>query len=501
MVHARASTGRRSSNGPEPAASHGALGAALVVLAAAWLPARAHAANVFLVWDPPTYAACHGTTEDMFACILGATEFNDVLAGYPGGLRVTVVGSYALPAECHAAGTVPGCLSASSTAVRNMFTCIQSALSLDLHDGDVIMYFTNVGACSGGYACNAPGMRLTAPSGAVTVRVGWSRVGNECRCVHAVGLHEVMEAATVGISDDCCNGQTLRGLAPSCSALFGPTSSTPYGVTSVRCGPGTYRLPGITEGPRADGLYYGEDCRPVQVTASAGSVEEVCTLARAERTAGRCVGGELVTCELGLRTERCEGACVSDPMPHCESFGATCTVDAPATMCSGGSAEVTVSCTNTGSLPFGAGLSLSVASTGAAGLFADPSWPSPAVAATVSPPEVPVGGTGTFRFALRAPVVLASVPYTLRFALGEAGGATYPSPSVSFDLDVTGCAPLDAGAEGGDASLADAARDRVLVAQGCACRAAPAGARPGALFLLFSIGALAYRRRRARKTE
>jgi len=432
-----------------------------------------------------------------------------VLAGYRGGERVTVVGSYALPTQCHAAGAVPACLAASSTPVHAMFTCIESALHLDLHTGDVIMYFTSDGACSGGYGCNAEGMRLTAPSGAVTVRVGWSHVGNTCRCMEAVGLHEVMEAATVSNSDDCCNGQTLRGLAPSCSALFGPTSRTPYGVSSVSCA-GTHRLQGISTGPRSDGLYHGEDCHPVHITAGAGSAQEVCTLARAARTTGRCVGNELVTCELGLRTQTCEGACVSDPMPHCESFSATCTVDAPTTMCSGGTAEVTVTCTNSGSVPFDAALSLSVASNGAAALFADASWPSPTTAAAVSPSMVPAGAMGTFRFALRAPVVLASVPYSLRFALGENGGATYASPSISFDLDVTHCAPPDAGviavdAAHGDASFADASfadggRASVPTAMGCACRASTRGIPAGGLGSLFVIGALA-RYRRARRVR
>lgn len=484
-------------------ALYGGIGAVLASLVVAWLPARAHAANVFLVWDAPTYAACHAGMEDMFACTLGATNFDDVLAGYRGGERVTVVGSYALPAPCHAAGAVPTCLSASSTPVHDMFTCIQSALSLDLHTGDVIMYFTSDGACSGGYGCNAEGLRLGAPSGIATVRVGWSHVGNACRCMEAVGLHEVMEAATISNSDDCCNGQTLRGLAPSCSALFGPTSSTPYGVSSVSC-VGTHRLQGISTGPRSDGLYHGEDCHPVHITASPGSAEEVCTLARAARTAGRCVGSDLVTCELGLIRETCEGACVSDPMPHCESFGATCTVDAPTTMCSGGAAQVTVTCTNSGTVPFDVGLSLSVASSGAAALFADPSWISPAVAAAVSPSTVPMGGTGTFHFALRAPVVLASVPYTLHFALGEAGGATYASPSVSFDLDVTHCAPPDAGvapvdASHGDGSFADGGRAPVPVAMGCACRASPRGAMPGGLVAMLVIGAHVCQRRRARR--
>ena len=486
------------------------IGAALAVLVALWLPARAQAANVFLVWDAPTYAACHAGMEDMFACTLGATNFDDVLAGYRGGERVTVVGSYALPAQCHAAGAVPACLAASSTPVHSMFTCIESALHLDLHTGDVIMYFTSDGSCSGGYGCNAEGVRLTAPSGAVTVRVGWSHVGNTCRCMEAVGLHEVMEAATVNDSDDCCNGQTLRGLAPSCAGLFGPTSSTPYGVSSVSC-VGTHRLQGISAGPRSDGLYHGEDCHPVHITASPGTAEEVCTLARAARTAGRCVGSDLVTCELGLRRQTCEGACVSDPMPHCESFGATCTVDAPTAMCSGGTAEATVTCTDSGTVAFDAALSLSVASDGAAALFADPSWPSPTVAAAVSPSIVAAGGTGTFRFTLRAPVVLASVPYTLRFVLGESGGATHASPNISFDLDVTRCAPPDAGTIERDAAQADAARlDASFVdggrepapsGAGCACRVSTRRAPAGGLGSLVVIGALAWHRRHARRTR
>src|SRR5262249_3076674 len=91
----RATDGRRMP--PEPSrrttrARRFALLAALLAGLAVAAPARA--ANLWVAWeDTPAAARCGAVVADMFACVLGATNFNTLAAAYPHGRALTFAGT------------------------------------------------------------------------------------------------------------------------------------------------------------------------------------------------------------------------------------------------------------------------------------------------------------------------------------------------------------------------------------------------------------------------
>jgi hypothetical protein len=464
----------------------------IATLAVVFFAARVHAANLYLVWDANA-AHCRTGVEDMFACTLGATNYNDEIAGYSGGERVTLAASFMLP---HACGLPTDCNVPDASPT---FQCIEDQLHITLAPGDIVMYYADTATCQ--YACNNHGVTVTTPAGSRAIRGGWSLGGNNCNCMQSFGIHEVFEGASHSNADDCCNGQTTGANDASC-ITYHPT----FGFLSVTCGAGTYEEQRINPGPRADGLYYAADCQPTHVTAAAGSPQEVCTLARAERIAGRCIGNDLVTCELSLQTQHCTGGCVSAPSPHCLTFGATCTVDAPTSMCAGSTAIATVTCTNTGAIPFDSMLSLAVVTPSAASLFADSSWPAPHIASTVSPAPVAPGAMGVFRFTLDAPVVTSPIAYTLHFELQDGTSPAYATPAITIPIDVTPCA-MDAGSsDGGSITHGDAASDHdgdggtmpAVMNAGCGCRAAGHEGDRRWLACALAVGAVLVSARRRR---
>jgi hypothetical protein len=384
-----------------------------------------------------------------------------------------------------------------------MLQCVIDTAKITVVDGDYVLYIPPTGTwdtrnCSICYV-NSGGKR-------VSIRGAFNQSA-KCDGYTFGSIHETFEANTWGGSDDCCNGYYAGGVkeASSCVSLYGSTG----GETLMKCGYKTdWHVQRITYGPRADGYFYGEDCFLVKETAAPGSPESVCMLPKAQRVAGKCIAGNVVTCEFTPKQTTCTEGCFEDTTgAHCTEFDAACTVSAPPSVCGGSSIKVTVSCKNGGNQPWDANLELVTLPQTSDSPIADASWISPRVPAAVSSAPIAPAASGTFTFTLRAPKTTTKTTVTQALALEEKGASApfaKPAPfSLSIEVDpCTGDGGVgeDGGTDGGDASTnGDAPSD---VNGGCACSTPGASRRSSdvgaaSCFGLVTLGFGVVLRRRA----
>ncbi len=409
---------------------------AIIVVTLLALLARtreADAARVWIAWAP-SVATCKSFGEDFFACLLGATNFSRYSddASWTGGRAVTFGGTFRLTTACSAVQSSGSATVANDTAT---FNCIERQARFPIASGDIMLYYPPSTLCENGR--NHWSIPVTNTAGtAVRVNVGLMYSGTNCRCETAMGHHELYEAASRYDSADCCNGQ------------LGCTANPQWGWYNFTCGGTTFLAEEMS--PNAGSYRTASAC--VQLSVDTRSI---CAQPRATRTAGRCSGNTFEECDFAPTTRDCGAlGCRTSPMPHCVRFGADCTLTYPHEMCAGESADATVTCTNTGTDPWGAMLSLGVVPS-TASPFADSTWISPTVADYVTPGTVNVGAMGTFRVRLHAPNVTTATTITQQFALRE-GTMDYidPTPAMlEMQIAVSACG-MDGGVS--DAGIPDA---------------------------------------------
>jgi len=447
-----------------------ACGLAAALVAAA--PAPARAANLYVAWKTGHEGGCAGDVEDFWACVIGATAFNDWLVPFPGGETVTLVAAAEI-GDCGDWGN---------------YDCVVQSAGWEPSPGDVVEYIHG-GSCVGSNWHDATA--LTSSGVTVPIRgaeLGDGFIGN-CHCQTALGMHEIYEAAGDESNADCCNGQAWTGCPPAPPSTGGPGWYDLYGCAGL-----TLRAQAVSP---AGNLFDAGACMYLSVDAS-----DLCAQNRPTRDAGACVGGDLETCSLSPVVTSCGGlGCDPLPAPHCNTFAGTCSIAYDATLCSGEGAAVTVTCTNTGAADWPAGVTLGSDPPDQDSLFADASWSTARVVGPVTPDPVPAGGTGTFSFVARAPTVLGAIDYVQRFGLlfpGSSAPWTGADPAaLTMNVTVAPCAPgagLDAGAsDAGDAGGGTDPR------RGCGCSvvgAAGRGAGGAGLLALAALAVLLSRRAR-----
>jgi hypothetical protein len=451
-------------------------------------PSAAHAANLWIAFEAGA-DRWRPQIEDFFACVTGATNFNSLLAGY-GGAAVHLAGDDVV-GPCGTNNQV--CSSADVACVIS-----NASFASMIQPGDVVLYI-NTGPCGG---WNDHSLNVTIGGHSVPIHfgeVGQTFGGNALiNCQTAAGMHEVYEAMTDGYSADCCNHQvSFHGSHPECAAPAGATGQELYGEYNLHgCAGQTFEAQTVSPSGHEFDL---ATCSQLSVDTTA-----LCAQTRAVRDRGACMGGNVVRCSLGPTTEDCHGlGCSDTPTPHCNAFNAQCQLAFPATMCGGATAEVSVTCANTGAAAWD-NVQIGSLPQGRDSLFADTSWISPRIAAGVSPSMVPTGAMGTFSFRIRAPEVLGAIPYSLSWALVQ--GGTYeaaPAPDLlTTSIMVAPCAP-DAGTDAAvhpDGALGDGGDGGdgggTLRMAGCGCRTVPSRSNwRGAAFLALGC-ALSRRRRR-----
>jgi hypothetical protein len=462
-----------------PLASFARRALSLAVVAAAVLvasPAEAKG-NLWLVMHSGVVGlGCQSMLEDFYACLLNASNFNDTVSSYSNAINqlrpsqpLDFAGSYVIDTDC---GTP------DSPGWEPMLQCVVDAAKLPIQAGDYVMYFPP----PGGFDARNCTVCNETPSGGgskVSIRGGYVQSG-KCDGLTFGGIHETFEAITEGISDDCCNGGcSSSGTGHYASSCY---SLPACGELSVKCGYRSDQLQRITKGPHTNGLFYGEDCFPISVTAAPDSPESVCTLAHDERIKGRCIGDAWITCEYKPVTQACDDGCVADPDPRCAKVDATCTIDAPKKLCAGQRGDVTITCKNAGDLPWSSDVVLKIAPDGSKSPLVDPTWPLSTVPARLASAPVMPGDSGTFSFSVRAPDVDGGTTVAQKLALGIEGGRTYAHPSdLSLSIAVSPCGATSGGGgaasdAGGDAADLDATADDQA---GCSCEQ-PGGASPAA---------------------
>jgi MYXO-CTERM domain-containing protein len=461
-----------------------ALVACLFALMFTFALRTAKAAKLYLVLDSSSESSmhCQSTLEDFYACITNTSDFNsNYVDGYGSPHDVPIT-------EQKFAGTyiidTAGC--GDTSAWEPLLQCIVDRAKIPVGPRDFVMIHKKVSF----FAANCRECFVNVGGVRTPIRGGWVQ-STKCSGFTFGGIHELFEGTTWGDSDDCCNGGSsacatfgASGCAnekPSCAAL-NPSA----GELTVRCGSGSYQMQRLTKGARSDGYFYGEDCHPVVDAAPPGTAAAVCGLPYAARHAGKCIGGQVVTCPYSVQTQDCPNGCSEDGgSAHCIDFSASCVVTEPENVCAGQSATVSVRCRNDGHSAWDANLEL-VVSPDADSPIADASWITRRIAAKVSPAAVAPASEGTFSFVVDAASASPGVVLTQAFRLAEAGSITYANPTdISIAIPVVSC---DAGDAGPDASAGDAGGLSPMVG-GCGCRSSgsAASSRFG-VSLLFLVG-------------
>ncbi|MHB1843402.1 MAG: MYXO-CTERM sorting domain-containing protein [Deltaproteobacteria bacterium] len=224
---------------------------------ALWLsliPGHALAGNrLWLGYNPGT-TACASRTTTFFNCILGQTNFNQLATGFPNGESLTVGGSANV--SCNDAD----------------FQCVVNQGHFNPAPYDIVMQFTGSG-WTGGW------------NGTTTISVGGRSVfintalmtsGNSCEGQTCGGAHEAFEAATDGISCDCCNGQVHSSSCPACDSSCGRDNGNggdpPWGCYQVTCGGQSYYMELVSKSQAAETDISG--C--VQLTVASAGPSDPC---------------------------------------------------------------------------------------------------------------------------------------------------------------------------------------------------------------------------------
>jgi hypothetical protein len=161
------------------------------------LPGVARAASLYIAWDPDT-ASCKAHVTAFFQCILAETQFNQLVAQYPNGEPLTLQGTATLDDSCS----------------QEDFQCIVDQTRFGMKAGDVLVHYVTGSNSGTGYNEQAT---VTTARGAVLIYPAVIEAGDDCNEQTCTGSHETFEAATDGLSADCCNGLP-PSQCPSCNA-------------------------------------------------------------------------------------------------------------------------------------------------------------------------------------------------------------------------------------------------------------------------------------------
>ncbi len=441
-------------------------------------PSNADAARLWVAYDNRGITgSCQTQVESFFDCILGASNYNDIIESYAPGRSLTWGASAVLTPSCDN-GTQPTQNASASDAA--VLQCIVDQTHWPVANGDVILFYANGGGCHGR---NRHGVSINVNGAMVSVRLGFNWARDNCACATFTGEHEAFEATAHALAADCCNGQySVRG---HCCIPGGPQgagydcgsvtpynwSAHPWGFYQLSCGDAahggvaTYRgqyLP--TSLATAAQQYDATSCTGLQIDNS-----DVCAWSRDARMAGVCnATGNVETCVNGRHVQDCGGrGCTSAPTPHCNAaggFAARCTAAYATAMCAGATQSATIRCVNSGDVPWDSMLRLSLPSGQTSSAFEATTWVSARVPAMIAPAAgstLPIarGEVGVFTFDLTAPNIAAARGYNPTFALRDGGGMYYSSTDpadLSLHISVEPCS--DGGLPTGD----DAGAEDVL---------------------------------------
>ena len=430
----------------------------VVVFVLMWTGVAEARGKLWMVIDQASESSLHCSSmlDDFWACVLNTTDFDATIAGYTGSTLRPV---QPLDFGGMVVASAAQCGNPDTAGWNALLQCVVDAAKLNaVADGDFILYHPPPG---GWDSRNCTLCNVTSGGKNVSIRGAFVQSG-KCDGYTFGAIHEAFEADTWGGSDDCCNGYYASGVSEdsSCVSMYGATG----GELTVTCGYRGYQMQRITHGPRSNGTFYGQDCFPISVTAAAGSPASVCELPQAQRTAGKCIAGNVVTCALSPTSTTCSDGCSEDTTgAHCDTFAAQCAVTAEPPACSGAAVNVSVSCKNTGTATFD-NLTLSTSQG--------------SKVATMSPAVVGPGGVGTFTFTFQAPVVTAATSVVQHYALSHPS-----SPDVALSLTTSPCD-------------SDAGTPVPPTDGGCACRASGIRSNGSGVLSLLLSGLLVRRARR-----
>ena len=280
--------------------------AVLTALVLTFTSASALAANkLWLAWDPST-AGCKQHVTDFFNCILNDSSFNSLSLQYKYGESLTLGGAVAL----------------STTCSPSNFQCVVSAAGFTPAPYDVVMHF--YGSSWGGGTNGTATVTVNGKS--VFINTAWVQSGSSCDAQTCTGAHEAYEAATDGVSADCCNGQyghaSCTQCQPSCAQFDGNNGNPPWGCYPLVCNGTTYSMELLGA---ASNEFSAAGCTKLTVTAACDALHTACTPGTDGGSA--CCSGTV-----------CENFSMSGQPPYttacCKAIGASCSAN---TDCCGGS--------------------------------------------------------------------------------------------------------------------------------------------------------------------
>ncbi len=197
---------------------------ALSILGLLAVAAPARAGNALWIGYNPTTRACEAQTTGFFNCILGRTDFNRLATGYVNGESLAVGGT------------------ADVSCADGDFQCVVTQGRFSPAPYDIVMQMSGTSWHGGwnGWATLSVGGR------AVYVNTAFVQAGNSCAGQTCLAAHEAFEAATDGISADCCNGQVGSKSCPQCDKSCGRDDGNggdpPWGCYPLSCGGTTYYM-------------------------------------------------------------------------------------------------------------------------------------------------------------------------------------------------------------------------------------------------------------------
>ncbi len=264
------------------------------------------AGKLWLAWDAST-ASCKQNTIDFFNCILDDTNFNALALQYRYGEGLTLAGSATLSQSC----------------APSDFQCVVNATGFRPTAYDVVMHF--YGSGWGGGTNGTQTVNVNGSS--VLINTAWVQSGDNCNGQTCTGAHEAYEAATDGVSADCCNGQyghpSCPQCQPSCAQFDGNNGNPPWGCYPFTCPNGvTYSMELLGA---ASNEFSAAGCTKLTLASTCGAPHAACT--------PETDGGN--PCCSGLS---CEYFSLSGQPPYaracCLGIGSSCSVN---TDCCGGS--------------------------------------------------------------------------------------------------------------------------------------------------------------------
>ena len=186
-----------------------ALGLVLLPRNASALPTK----KLWIAWDSQTAVNAQRTT-DFFNCVLGATDWNALVAQFPYGEALTLGGT----------ATISGCSSAD-------FACVVGQAGFAIQNDDVLLHYWAGTGCVTGH------WHAAVAINGVSIRAAEAEVGANANCQTALGMMEVYDSAADSDATECCNGGYSQN--PTCVMPANPAwydldcGSTKYAVGNV----------------------------------------------------------------------------------------------------------------------------------------------------------------------------------------------------------------------------------------------------------------------------